>query len=152
MSKRHKFTLLRVRHPALLLPKMAKSRRFSANHFSLVWGCVLLGKNDEDPDKPYGTKVRFGHFGCCRRNCHYLCVTSHCAVLSCRAQKSLARILSCRDNLKHRVVIVPCFMYHAGKSPTRAGGHADLGWGRHNACRVMFKVISTRRRVVPRAI
>ena len=49
--------------PALLLPKMAFFRRFSANHFSLVWGCVLLGKNEEYPDKPYGTKVRFGSSG-----------------------------------------------------------------------------------------
>ena len=49
--------------PALLLPKMAFFRRFSANHFSLVWGCVLLGRNEEYPDKPYGTKVRFGHTG-----------------------------------------------------------------------------------------
>src|SRR5271155_1924367 len=61
--KWRKFTLSRVRHPALLLPKMAFFRPFSANRFSLVWVCVLLGKNEEYPDKPYGTKVRFGSSG-----------------------------------------------------------------------------------------
>ena len=35
-------------------PKMAQ---FLANHFSLVWGCLLFRKNQEDPHNP--TELKF---------------------------------------------------------------------------------------------